>query len=439
MRNSSSPSCPWDSSGAPRQLLRKLFDSAVAAVHPETCLAAALPVADRGESLVIGSGKAGAAMARVVEQHFDGRISGAVVVPDGHEADCRRVRVLVAAHPVPDARSVTAARTILDLARGAGSGRRIICLLSGGGSSLLCLPAPGITLEDKRAVNRDLLRAGASIGEINCVRKHLSAIKGGRLALACAPASCSTFAISDVTGDDPALIASGPTVGNASRPADALAVLKKYSLLHHEAAVRCLGASGNESPRPDDPRLARNEITIVANGRRALTAAAAAAQRAGVSCRLLDPDANADAADLAAAHAAAVNAILAGESKPGVPLLLLSGGETTVKVTGPGRGGRNTHYLLALAAALDGAPGVFVLAGDTDGIDGCCGAAGAFYEPAMALRWRELGLDPQDMLASNNSGEFFAALEALFVTGPTRTNVNDFRAILIMPVAWDPR
>jgi glycerate 2-kinase len=363
-------------------------------------------------------------MARAVEENWSGPISGLVVTRDGHAAPCRHVEVVEASHPVPDARGERAARRMLSMAEAAKKGDNVLCLISGGGSALLSLPAPGLSLADKQAINSALLASGATISEINTVRKHLSAIKGGQLAAAAWPASLLTLAISDVPGDDPAVIASGPTVADPSTFAEARAVLAKYKIVPPDAVRRRLEEATDETPKPGDPRLDEARYVLVASPRQALEAAAARARAAGRDPVILGDAIEGEARKVGADHAA-----LVARAEPG--RVFLSGGETTVTVTGKGRGGRNTEYLLALAIALDGRPGVHAIACDTDGIDGSEDNAGAVIAPDTLARARALGLDPKAHLANNDSYGFFRALGDLVVTGPTQTNVNDFRAILV--------
>ncbi|HUN52313.1 MAG TPA: DUF4147 domain-containing protein, partial [Candidatus Sulfotelmatobacter sp.] len=323
-----------------------------------------------------------------------------------------------------------AAARILEMVRGLGPEDLVLCLVSGGGSALLALPAAGLSLDDKRAVTRELLRSGANITEMNCLRKHLSAIKGGRLAAAAAPARVVTLAISDVPGDDPATIASGPTVADPTSFADAAAILSKYAICEPQAAVAHLVAAADETPKPGDPRLAGSEVRIIATPRAALEAAAAVARDAGFAVEILGDALEGEARGLGAEHAH----LALAHAAEGRRLCILSGGETTVTVRGEGRGGRNAEYLLSLAIGLDGAAGIHALAADTDGIDGSEDNAGAVLAPDSLARARALGIDARTRLADNDAYGFFAALDDLLVTGPTRTNVNDFRAILVDPV-----
>jgi hydroxypyruvate reductase len=410
---------------SPGVLLRTLFDAAVAAADPLRIVPAHLPAPPIGRTVVVGAGKAAAAMARAVEDHWPGPLSGLVVTRYGHGLPCNRIEVVEAGHPMPDAAGRDAAARILAMAAGLGRDDLVLCLLSGGGSALLVQPAPGVSLDDKQALTRQLLRSGAAIGEMNCVRKHLSAIKGGRLAAAAFPARTLALIISDVPGDDPATVASGPTVGDPTTAADARAVLARYRIDVPEAIRRHLAGRDAETPKPGDPRLAASEARVIARARDALEAAAAAARAAGIAPVILGDDLQGEAADLARDHAR----LAATTSRPSV---ILSGGETTVTVgLAGGRGGRNSEYLLALAVALNAAAGVHAIACDTDGIDGSEDNAGAVIGPDTLARAAAARLDAAAMLAGHDAWGFFAALGDLIVTGPTRTNVNDFRAILL--------
>jgi glycerate 2-kinase len=415
-----------------RQSLYRLFQAALAAADPARVVSPHLPTPPRGRTLVVGAGKAAAAMARAVEDHWDGVLEGLVVTRYGHGVPCQRIDVVEAAHPVPDAAGREAAARILERAAGLGEEDLLICLISGGGSALLTLPAPGLTLEDKQSVARALLRCGAAIAEINCVRKHLSAIKGGRLAAAAAPARVCSLLISDVPGDDPATIASGPTVPDPTSFAEARAVLAKYGIDAPPAVQRHLEAARDETPKPGDPRLAKIETRLISRPQDALEAAADEARAAGLAALILGNAIEGEAREVAK--------VMAGMAKqtrrhgqPGEPpLVLLSGGETTVTLRGEGRGGRNSEFLLALAVALEGEPGVHAIACDSDGIDGSEDNAGAFVTEDTLTRARAAGLDAKARLADNDAYGFFEVLGDLIVTGPTRTNVNDFRAILVL-------
>jgi hydroxypyruvate reductase len=414
-----------------RAVLRRLFDTAVAAVSPAAVMAARLPPRPKGRTVVVGAGKAAAAMARVVEESWTGPLEGLVVTRYGHGVPTRRIRVVEAGHPLPDAAGRDAARAMLAMVQGLSPDDLVLALMSGGGSALLTLPAADLSLADKRAVNAALLSSGAAIAEINMVRKHLSAIKGGRLAATAAPARVVTLALSDVPGDDPAAIASGPTVADPSTFADARAILDRYGIVPPPDVARHLAEGRRESVKPGDPRLAGASAEIVAGSWTALEAAAMRAASAGILPLVLG-----DAIEGESREAARVMAGIAasvrrhGQPVP-APAVLISGGETTVTLRGTGRGGRNTEFLLALAIALDGMVGVHAIACDTDGIDGSEDNAGAILAPDSLARAAALGLDARAMLADNASYDFFAALGDLVVTGPTRTNVNDFRAILV--------
>jgi len=416
----------------PRGFLIGLFEQAVSAVSPARCVPGRLPPPPSGRTVILGAGKAAAAMARAVEEHWDDPLEGLVVTRYGHGLPCARIEVVEAAHPVPDAAGRAAAARILEAARGLGEEDLCLCLFSGGGSALLALPAPGITLEDKQALTRALLLSGAGISEINCVRRHLSAVKGGRLAAAAAPARVVALLISDVPGDDPAAIASGPTVADLTTFADALGVLERYGI-DPPARVRLhLERGEDETPKPGDPRLAGSRVALLAASRDALEAAAAAALRGGIVPVVLGDDLEGDAGEVARAQAGLALRAARGEGAARPPCVLLSGGETTVKVSGGGRGGPNAQYLLALALALEGHPGIHALACDTDGIDGTGDNAGCCLAPDTLERAAAAGWDPTRSLADNDAYGLFRALGDLVVTGPTRTNVNDFRAILIV-------
>jgi glycerate 2-kinase len=417
----------------PRQFLLDLFGAAVGAVTAEGCLPAFLPQPQaNGRTIVVGAGKGAAEMARVVEAHWPGRVEGLVVTRYGHKVPTEHIEVIEAAHPVPDQAGQQAARRILDKVAGLTENDLVLCLISGGGSSLLALPAEGVTLADKQALNKALLSSGATISEMNCVRKHLSAIKGGRLALACAPARVVTLLISDVPGDDPGVVASGPTLPDAGTCADALAILARYAIEVPANVRRVLESGDGETPKPGDPRFARNSCHIIASAQIALEAAAAAARAAGVTPHILSDEIEGEARDIALMHAAIARAVSLRGQPFSRPCVILSGGETTVTVRGKGRGGRNTEFLLSLAVALNGQPGIHAIACDTDGIDGSEDNAGALLAPGSLQRAGALGLRARAMLDNNDGYSFFEALGDLVVCGPTLTNVNDFRAILIL-------
>jgi glycerate 2-kinase len=417
----------------PRRFLLDLFGAAVGAVTAEGCLPAFLPPPPaNGRTIVVGAGKGAAEMARVVEAHWPGPIEGLVVTRYGHKVPTAHIEVIEAAHPVPDQAGERAARRILDKVSGLTENDLVLCLISGGGSSLLALPADGLTLADKQAVNRALLASGATISEMNCVRKHLSSIKGGRLALACAPARVVTLLISDVPGDDPGVVASGPTLPDAGTCADALAILARYRIEAPANVRRLLESGDGETPKPGDPRFARNSCHIIASAQIALEAAACAARAAGITPHILSDEIEGEARDIALMHAAMARAVSLRGQPFGRPCVILSGGETTVTVRGKGRGGRNTEFLLSLAAALNGEPGIHAIACDTDGIDGSEDNAGALLAPDSLARAGALGLRARPMLDNNDGYSFFEALGDLVVCGPTLTNVNDFRALLIL-------
>lgn len=434
-----------------RELLLELFNTAVSAADPNLVLPSFLKAVKRelavntamGRVIVVGAGKAAASMAAAMEKSWsdDGcsdsshcwgnsHLSGLVVTAYGHAERCQRIEVIEAAHPVPDQNSEIAAQRILNAVANLNTNDVVICLLSGGASSLLALPATNITLEDKQKISQQLLVSGADIGEINCVRKHLSAIKGGHLAVACTPARLITFAISDVPGDDPSVIASGPTVVDPTTRLQALAILNKYKILVGEAVTGWLNSIDSETPKTI---FGATAYKIIATARQSLLAATKQAEQMGIKVQMLGDALIGESQALAKSHAALINNIVKQGKPMNEPLVLLSGGETTVTMTGCGRGGRNTEYLLALALQLKGLARVYALAGDTDGIDGTGDNAGAILSPDSWLRAQKLKLDAAKILRNNDSYHYFAALNDLIMTGPTRTNVNDFRAILILP------
>ncbi len=416
---------------AARDLLRRMFDAAIASAQPALCIPPHLPEPPAGRLIVIGAGKASAAMAHAVEQHLRVPLSGLVVTAHGYAVPCERIEIVEAAHPLPDGAGLAAARRMLDRVRNLAADDLVLCLISGGGSALLPLPAAGLDLAIKQDVNRALLASGATIGEMNCVRRHLSAIKGGRLAAACHPARVLSLIISDVPGDRLADIASGPTVADPTTCADALAILRRYDI-PAAAPVRDLLESGRgESVKPGDPRLARADARIVATPQGALEAAAGIARAAGIRAHVLSDAVEGEARDVGKVLAAIARQVADRNQPFDAPCALLSGGETTVTVRGKGRGGRNVEFLLALAIALNGHARIHALAGDTDGVDGQEKIAGGIAAPDSLARALSLGLRPNDMLLDNDGHGFFRALGDSVVTGPTLTNVNDFRAILI--------
>ena len=426
----------WDRRAA-KAILRALFDAALVAADPRQAIEQRIPVPVRGRTVLVGAGKASAAMAHAFETAWSGPLEGLVLTRYGHAVPCDQVEIVEASHPVPDVAGERTARRILALARGLGPDDQLVFLASGGGSALLSVPVPGLTLDDKQAVTRALLRSGATITEINTVRKHLSAIKGGRLAAAAAPARIVTLAISDVPGDDPSVIASGPTVPDPTTFADARVVLEKYRIVAPRAVTSYLSAEAGETPKPDDPIFDRGEFDLVASPQGSLQSAAALALQRKITPIVLSDRIEGEARQVGLVHAAIALQIRAGKFRVGdclvsPPVVVLSGGETTVTVAGTGRGGRNVEFLLSLAVALDGAAGISALACDTDGIDGTEDNAGAIVYPDSLARAAARGISVHNALAENDGYGFFAALGDLVMTGPTLTNVNDFRAILVL-------
>ncbi len=414
-----------------RAFLKRLFDAAVAAADPERALAAHLPARPKGRTVVVGAGKGAAQLAAAFERLWGDPVEGVVVTRYGYACATRHIRVLEAAHPVPDAAGLAASAALLKAVEGLTADDLVVALVCGGGSALLPAPPEGLTLEDEMAVNAALLASGAPISAMNAVRKHVSRIKGGRLALAAHPARVATLVVSDIPGDDPALVASGPTVPDAVGRETALAVIARYGMALPDAVMRHIERAESEAPRPDDPRLARNETHVIASARLSLEAAAAEAQAQGVAAAILSDAIEGEARDVARVHGAIAREIAARGRPFAVPVVLLSGGETTVTLRGRGKGGRNSEFALSLAQDIEGLAGVTVLAADTDGIDGSEANAGAFADGGTRARLRAAGRDPAAMLADNDAWTAFDALGDLFVTGPTGTNVNDFRAVLI--------
>jgi hydroxypyruvate reductase len=421
---------------SPRHLLLKMFEAAIESAQPDHCvppnLPDSLPEPGAGRTIVIGAGKASAAMARALERNWAGPLSGLVVTRYGYAVPCQRIEIVEAAHPVPDEAGLRAAQRMMELVAGLGADDTVICLISGGGSSLLPLPLDGITLEDKQAVNRALLASGATIGEMNTVRRHLSGIKGGRLGAACYPARVVTLLISDVPGDHPSDIASGPTVGDPTTCADALAIVRRYGIELPAAVREVLESGRGESVKPGDQRLARCETRMIATPQMALEAAALVAREAGITPYILGNAIEGEARDVGKAMAGMARQVADYGQPFAKPCVMLSGGETTVTVRGQGRGGRNVEFLLSLGLALEGRSGVYALAGDTDGVDGQEEIAGAVLAPDSLERAWELGLKPADSLQNNDGHGFFGTLGDSVVTGPTLTNVNDFRAVLVL-------
>ncbi len=408
-----------------------MFDAAVSRAQPDRCIAQFLPTPPMGRTIVVGAGKASAAMAQALEKHWSAPVKGLVITRYGYAVPCERIEIVEAAHPVPDEAGLKATERLRKMVSGLSEADLVIALISGGGSSLLVAPGEGITLQDKQAVNAALLQSGATISEMNCVRRHLSSIKGGRLAAACYPARVITLLISDVPGDKPVDIASGPTVADESTSADALAILERYRIAVPENLLNYLHQPHSESLKADDVRLRRTEARLITTPQVALEAAAEVARQAGYAPYILGDSIEGEARDLGLTMAGiAKQAALRGQPFK-APCALLSGGEATVTIKGNGRGGRNVEFLLSLAVALNKLPGVHAIAGDTDGVDGAEEIAGACITPSTLDRAWALGINPRKSLDNNDGHGFFQAIGDSVVTGPTLTNVNDFRAILI--------
>lgn len=414
-------------------LLDAMLKAALAACDPTLCVPPNLPEPGAGRTIVIGAGKASAAMARAVEDNWDGPLEGLVITRYGHAVPCERIEIVEASHPVPDESGRRAALRLLDMLADLTPEDLVLCLISGGGSALMSAPAGDLTLEDKQAVNRSLLASGAAITEMNCVRKHLSAIKGGRLAAAAAPARIVTLLISDIPGDDPAAVASGPTVADETTSADALAIIRKYGMDVPEQVIRHLESPESETPKPDDPAFANADIRMIATPAMAIAAAARVAREAGLAVHELGDAIEGESRDVGREQAELALRIAAGEGPVAAPAVLLSGGETTVTIRGDGRGGPNAEFALSLAIALGGHPAIEAVACDTDGIDGSEDNAGARVTPTTLRRAEEAGVDAAGYLGNNDAYGFFQAIGDLVMTGPTLTNVNDFRAILVNP------
>lgn len=413
-------------------MLQQMFEAAIRSAQPELCIPHHLPPPPKGRLIVIGAGKASAAMARAVEDNWPGEIyAGLVVTRYGYAVPCRRIEIVEAGHPVPDAAGLAAAKRMLDLVQGLHADDLVLCLISGGGSALLPLPFPGITLEDKQAISRALLKCGASISEINCIRRHLSAIKGGRLAAACHPARVLTLLISDVPGDNPTDIASGPTAADSTTCADALAIIKRYGIEVPRHIVEILESGSSETVKPGDCRVSTSELRMIATPQAALEAAAKVATDNGIAAQILSDRIEGESRDVGKVMAGIALQVARHDQPFKVPCVLLSGGETTVTVRGNGRGGRNVEFLLSLGISLEGHPAISAIAGDTDGVDGLEEIAGAILLPDSLSRAWKIGINPKQSLADNDGHGLFQALGDSVITGPTLTNVNDFRAILI--------
>ncbi len=434
-----------DPFASPREFLQNLYDAAVKRALPLHNTAACLPPPPKGRTIVVGAGKAGGSMAQAVEAlwHADAPMEGLVVtryhhVPPRPSGVPQRIEVVEASHPVPDAAGLAAAERILAMVQGLTADDLVLCLISGGGSALLTLPAEGLTLEDKQRINKALLNSGANISEMNCVRKHLSRIKGGRLAAACAPARVVTLTISDVPGDDPSIIASGPTVPDATSCADALAILRRYGIEVPAAVMSDLERGALETPKPGAAVFGGHEVHMIATPQQSLEAAAAVARAAGLQAYILSDEMEGESREVGKVHAALARAVARGTGAWKKPCVILSGGETTVTVRplrpgeARGRGGRAGEFCMGLALALQGQAGVYAVAADTDGIDGVEDNAGAFVAPDTLARASALGMKLDHYLDRNDAYGYFSALGDLVIPGPTHTNVNDFRALLVL-------
>jgi len=415
-----------------RDTLLQLMDAALKAADPAVQIPRNLPTKPKGKTIVIGAGKASANMAQAFEKAWDGDISGLVVTRYGHAVPCEKIEIVEASHPVPDAAGQKAAQRILDIVKSAGPDDLVVCMISGGGSALLALPGPGLTLEDKQAISKALLHSGATISEMNCVRKHLSAIKGGRLAAACAPARMVTYLVSDVPGDDPAIIASGPTVADPTTGQDALDIIRRYRIEIPLAATELLNNDIHETVKPGDKCFDGHEVIMLSRPQDSLEAAAKVARDLGINPVILGDAIEGEAREVAIVHAGIAHQV-ANHGQPAArPCVLLSGGETTVTVRAKGgRGGRNSEFLLSLLIQFRDHEGFSALAIDTDGIDGSEDNAGAIIDPTSWQKAISAGIDLREYLANNDAYSAFAKIDDLLITGPTLTNVNDFRAILI--------
>ncbi|MER8727906.1 glycerate kinase [Mesorhizobium sp. M0904] len=415
----------------PKSFLISIFNAAVAAADPQRTIKDHLPARPKGRTVVIGAGKGSAQMAAAFEKVWDGPIEGLVVTRYGYGATCRRIEIIEAAHPVPDAAGLEASRRLLEKVQGLTADDLVVALISGGGSALLPSPAEGLTLADEIAVSEALLASGAPIAAMNTIRKHLSTIKGGRLAAAAYPAKVVSLVVSDIPGDDPALVASGPTVPDIGSRKDALASIAAYGMNLPASVMAHINSPAADAPRPDDPRFIRNEVHLIASAGVSLEAAAAEAKRQGIQAVILSDSIEGEAREVGGVHAAIAREVATRNRPFAKPVLILSGGETTVTLRAKGKGGRNSEFLLTFAIGISGMVSVHALAADTDGIDGSEDNAGAFADGSTVSRMRKAGVDAKAMLAGNNAWTAFNAVDDLFVSGPTGTNVNDFRAILI--------
>ncbi|SEQ74055.1 glycerate kinase type-2 family protein [Thalassovita taeanensis] len=414
-----------------RNFLTELFDAAIHAAEPKAALAAHLPARPKGRVIVVGAGKGAAQLAAAFEDLWDGPLEGVVVTRYGYGADCQHLTVLEAAHPVPDAAGLAASEALFAAVDGLTADDLVVALICGGGSALLAAPAEGLELEDEVALNQALLASGAPIGAMNALRKQVSRIKGGRLAAAAFPARVVSLIVSDVPGDDPAQVASGPTVPDAMGRTEALAAVRDYGIALPDKIAAFLRDAPDDAPNPADPRFADNEVHVIASAARSLEAAAEAAQRRGIPAVILSDAIEGEAREVAKVHAAIAREVATKARPFAPPVVILSGGETTVTLRGKGRGGRNSEFLLSLAQEIDGTVGITALAADTDGIDGSEDNAGAFADGGTAAAMRRAGVDPAQALADNDAFSAFEAVNGLFTPGPTGTNVNDFRAILV--------
>lgn len=415
----------------PKTFLTSIFDAAVAAADPELTIRQHLPAKPKGRTVVIGAGKGSAQMAAAFEKVWDGPVEGLIVTRYGYGAPTKHLEVVEAAHPVPDAAGLVAARRLQQIVSGLSEDDLVIALICGGGSALLPAPAGSLTLADEIAVNEALLASGAPISAMNTIRKHVSTIKGGRLAAAAWPARVVSLVVSDIPGDNPALVASGPTVPDAASRADALAAIAAYGMKLPEAVMAHINSPAADAPRPDDPKFARNEVHVIASAAVSLEAAAREAKRQGIEAVILSDALEGEAREVGSVHAAIAREVATRNRPFRKPVLILSGGETTVTLRAKGKGGRNSEFLLAFAIGIDGVGGIDAMAADTDGIDGSENNAGAFCNGSTVTRMRAAGIDAKAMLAGNNAWTAFNAVNDLFVPGPTGTNVNDLRAILV--------